>query len=140
MKVIFDATFGEPMVDAIRGIFAMHKAPSPKITHVHNEFGRDRSDDEWIPNLLGKNWIIISGDKGNKKSRLPQICWNERRTHIIISPTIHDSGNFDRACAFFMVWPQIVKYGKGPKGMRYTMSYTTGEKVHVHLVKKPHAD
>ena len=83
MRIIFDATFGEGWVDALKSFYRTHKEPRPRLLHLYDIFDRDVKDDEWIPSLVGQDCLIITADAGRKKPRLPELCRRHKKTHIM---------------------------------------------------------
>ena len=120
MKTIwFDSTFGYPWVTTLVNLFLMRKDSEPFLKHIFQVSKPGEEDPEWIPKLDGDKFIVISGDKGNKKPRLPQICKKQKITHIILSSTVHHSSKFERARAIIMLWPQILRTFDAKPGSRF---------------------
>ena len=131
MKIFFDATFGEPWVMALERFFYTHKDPKPLFQHIHGFSARGANDDEWFPELLRREGIVITGDRGNKKPRLPDLCKTHKKTHIILSGTLQNSTQFNKARAIVVLWPEIVKVFDCPRGSRFQMQ--TIDKKHEHF-------
>lgn len=137
MKIIFDATFGEGWVDALTAFFRTHKEPRPRFQHIHDAFGRDLKDDEWISKLaVEPDCLIVSGDAGRKKPRLPEICKQYKKTHIILSSTLQMSNKFTQARAIVGLWPDIARAVDGPLGTRFQMQTIDVAHERFRLVRK----
>jgi len=136
LKIIFDATFGEGWVDALMAFFRIYKEPRPRFQHIHDVFNRDLPDDVWIPKFAEIDCLIISGDAGRKKPRLPAICKQFNKTHIILSPTLQNSSKFNQARAIVVLWPEIVNTFSHSKGSRFQIQTTDAKHEHFRLVKK----
>lgn len=136
MKIIFDATFGEGWVDALTAFFRTHKEPRPRFQHIHDIFSRGLADDEWIPKFAETECLIISGDTGRRQPRLPAICKQYKKTHIILSPTLHNCNKFTQARAIIIVWPEIIDAYNQPKGSRFQIQPVDVKHERFRLVRK----
>ena len=117
MKIYFDATFGEHIIDSLRGLFRFHQDPKPRLLHIYDRFERDVKDEEWISEISGKDSIVISCDWGRGKGvRLPVVCKLKKITLILISPSLHNAKQFHKVRAVMYVWPDIIKAFKAPAG------------------------
>jgi len=115
----FDATFGRPWVITLENLFSMRKESEPFLRHIYAVSKPKEQDPSWISKLDENEFIIISGDRGNKKPRLPQICREKQITHIILSSTVHHSSRFERARAIIMLWPHLLETFEAPSGSRF---------------------
>lgn len=138
MKVIFDATFGEPWVGVLTAFFRLHKVPRPRFQHLYDLVQRDAKDDEWVPLIVGQDCLIISADTGRgSKPRLPELCKLYQKTHIILSPTMHSKAKqFQKARAIIVLWPDIMRALKAPPGSRFQIEATDSSYDHFKLVLK----
>lgn len=117
MRIIFDATFGEGWVESLRSFFQIHKEPRPLFLHIYHMFDRNVKDDEWIPKVVGLDCLIITCDAGRMAPRLPLLCKQYKKTHILISPTMHNKCNqFQKARAIVILWPEIERTMEHPRG------------------------
>lgn len=131
MKLVFDATFGEPWVVHLRGFFQCHSCPRPRILHLYDIIGEEERDDPiWIPKLKSLGCVIISGDRGRHSrgpARLPHICKQCNVTHILLSDAMHQKATgFERARAIIVLWHEIMSACKDSPGSRYMMQATDG--------------
>jgi len=137
LRIIFDATFGEGWVDALKSFYRTHKEPRPRLLHLYDIFDRDVKDDEWIPRIIGQDWLIVTADKGRKKPRLPKLCREHQRTHILFSPTLLNKVNqFQKARAIVVLWPQIERTLDESPGSRFQIQATDATHERFRLVKK----
>lgn len=131
MNLIFDATFSDASVGHLRSFFQAHRVPRPVFRHINDLGARDARDDVWIPRLLQEDCIVISGDRGLHAPRLPAICREHQKTHIIISGTLQKETEFVKLRAIVLLWPNIVRAVGYPKGTRFQI-HVIGEK-HEHF-------
>lgn len=120
MKLLFDENLGKPLVKAINNVVSFEE-PQPELIHLLNFMGREGSaDDEWIPAASAQGWMIITGDKGRRKPKLPEICVEYNVKHIIMSPRLNHMNQASKAQAIIGLWPQIKEAYEG-EGLRYRM-------------------
>jgi len=138
LKVLFDATFGESWVEGIRAFFRLHQEPRPRILHLYDSFPRDVKDEEWIPKLVGDDWLIIIADRGKGKApRLPALCHQYKRTHILLSTTMHVKVNqFNKARAIILLWPKLIEAFLGTAGSCYEIQAQDANHLHFRLISK----
>jgi hypothetical protein len=143
--IIFDANFGEPWLNALSGLFSLSGQPEPKpiLQHLHTLAGRDVKDDEWIQKLKPLDCIVISADTGRKPrshSSLPAICAANKKTHIILSSSVHKEKQFQKARAIIVVWLDILEAFNAPLGSRYKLQTLDAEHKHFKLSLKASSD
>lgn len=120
MKTVwFDSTFGYPWVTALVGLFLMRRDRQPFLRHIFEVSKEGEADDQWIVKINGGERIVISGDQGRTKPRLPTVCKQQHITHIILTPHVHRMQKFERARAIIVVWPQILETFTAPPGSRF---------------------
>jgi len=141
VKLVFDATFGEPWVVHLRDFFQNHSCPRPQIRHLFEMTGEDERDDPvWIPKLAPLGCVVVSGDRGTHSKpfeRLPRICREQHVTHILLSAGMHDNARkFERARAIVVLWHDIVAACQDTPGSRYVIQPTNNSFTQFALVKK----
>jgi hypothetical protein len=141
VKLVFDATFGQPWVVNLRGIFHSHPRPQPTLLHLSDIIAEDEKDDPiWIPKLTKIGCVVVSADRGKHSGpfeRLPRICSECGVTHILFSARMHHKASgFERARAIIVLWHDIVAACKGAPGSRYLIQATDGSFTRFALVKK----
>lgn len=119
MKIIFDENLSEYSVGHLRSFFQSHKPPRPLFAHIREYGAGGKPDDEWIPEVMRQEAILVTGDLGGSAPRLPQICRENKKTHILMSGTIRDASNFVILRAIVVLWPKICEAWQGEKGVRY---------------------
>ena len=142
MKLVFDATFGEPWVVHLRGFFMNHSSPRPLIRHLFEIAGEEERDDiVWVPKLARLGCAVVSGDRGTHSrpfERLPRICAKERVTHILLSANMHNNaGKFERARAIIVLWHEILAACRDTPGSRYQVMAIDNTYRRFALVRKP---
>lgn len=135
--VFFDSTFGHPWVSTLMGVFLMRKETQPLLKHIFQVSQEGEDDDKWIKKIDEGDCIVISGDQGHGKPRLPLICKQKNITHIILSPNVHHSTRFDRARAILALWPHILETFNAPPGSRFQLQQDSTKKGYV-LKSKDH--
>src|ERR1700722_11324844 len=109
VKLLLDECLGRPIVVAMNEWLSWGN-PKPTIHHLTNYFIPGSEDPDWIPKIKGQDWIVISQDKGkNGKNKLPQICAEYGITHIILSPSVGQLKQSEKANAIIAVWEDIKK-------------------------------
>lgn len=136
MKIFFDATVGEPWVIALASFFSLHKDPKPLFRHIHEISPRGAYDNEWLSEIFKQDCIIITGDAGRRKPRLPQLCKENKKTHIIFSPTLQKSSLFNKARAIVVLWPEIADAFNHPKGSRFQIQIIDARHERFRMVEK----
>lgn len=136
MKIFFDATFGEPWVIALASFFSLHKEPKPLFRHIHEISPKGANDVEWLDEIFRQDCIIITGDSGRKKPRLPELCKGKNKTHIILSPTLQKSSQFNKARAIVVLWPEIADAFNCPEGSRFQIQIIDAKHERFRFVKK----
>lgn len=138
MKIIFDATFGAGWVQNLRDFFRSHEFPSPQILHLYDIFNQSEKDEVWIPKLVGEDCLIVTADLGHGKGpRLPALCKVHKRTHILLSPTMHNKvTKFEKARAIVILWHQIVDAMATEPGSRFQIKTNDATYKRFSLVAK----
>jgi hypothetical protein len=136
VKLIFDATFSETGVTHLRSFFQSHRVPRPVLTHIHELGARDQQDDVWLPRLEHEDCLVISGDRGRHLPRLPKLCTELKKTHIILSPALQEAPQFVKLRAIIVMWPHIVQACDCPKGSRFQIQATDARHEHFKWTRK----
>ncbi len=124
MKLLFDENFGRPLVDALKGLVAFARF-RPEIQHILELQRAGAKDSEWIPKLAADGWIVLTGDRGKSAGpKLPQLCRAYGITHVLLSGSLQNSPQFDKARAVLGVWPELIDLGEAPAGTRYSLRYS----------------
>jgi hypothetical protein len=133
--VYFDSTFGHPWVTTLVNLFLMRKESQPFLKHIFQISQEGEEDNQWTQKLDEGDCIIITGDQGRDKPRLPQICKDKHVTHIILTRNVHNSSKFERARAIIALWPQILQTFSSPPGSRYQIQQNSKKNDYVLVLK-----
>jgi hypothetical protein len=136
MRLVFDENFSEVDVGNLRSFFQSHKPPRPLFSHVHELGAGGEPDDKWIPRLVHQESIVISSDSGKGSPRLPEVCKQHRKTHIIFSASLHKAPRFVKLRAIIVLWPRICEAWGDESGARYLMQLLGGLE-HFRWKRKP---
>lgn len=122
LKLLFDENFGQPLVHALANLLAFYESPL-QVEHLIHYVGRHgERDDVWIPLLAKEGWIVITADLGRCGGlKLPRICAAEKVTHVLLSGSLHQRKQFEKARAILVVWPELIDAATEPKGTRFKL-------------------
>jgi hypothetical protein len=137
IRILFDENFGEPLVSALARFLAFDSEPK-ELRHLFKFAKESEADDIWVPKIAPGGWTVITTDRGKKSAtkKLPQICCENGVTHVLVSASIHQAKQFEKARAVVAVWPEIVAATRGDKGRRFSLRYN-GPRHRVILVECP---
>ncbi len=129
MKLLFDENIGWPIVRALAGLLAYFD-PRPEVKHLL-EFTQRQGipDSQWISQLEGEHWMVITGDRGSRGSGtpLPRICRDAGITHVIIRGRLNNLRQWERARALIVLWPDLVRAYEGPEGREFRLKKGPGK-------------
>lgn len=135
-KLFFDEGFGKPVIGALASILAFRHEPL-LITHIIDFCGTHGvKDEDWVPMLKDESWTVFSLDlgKGGKGEKLPRLCVENGITHILLSPALHKSSQFEKIRCVLAAWPQIIDVAESnERGGRYMLQRGTHS---AHLAAK----
>jgi hypothetical protein len=133
MKLLFDENFGRPMVEALKQVVAFSRDPV-EVRHIIELRHGGRGDNEWVPEVAGNDWLVLTCDRGKRAGpKLPQLCREAGLTHVLISGSLHNSPQFEKARAVLVVWPALVEAASATAGTRFSLRYSHSR--HPSLVK-----
>ncbi|HET6879499.1 MAG TPA: hypothetical protein VFI31_05070 [Pirellulales bacterium] len=81
-------------------------------------------DDVWIPKQASEGGLLITTDRGKKKSRggkLPVICQRHGLRHVMMSAAVHKLNQFDKLRALFSVWPKLIEASAAAPGAGFVL-------------------
>jgi len=134
---LVDECLGRPIVEAMNEWLSWDNPP-PIIHHLTNYFIPGTKDPAWIPAVKNENWIILSQDKGKGgKEKLPRICVHYKITHIILSKSVGQLKQHQKATAIIAVWEQIKNCADAPEGTRFRLRLSTGGNPFIEKVDLP---
>lgn len=134
--VYFDSTFGHPWVTTLNNLFLMRKESKPFLKHIFQVSEEGEDDDQWIKKLDTGDCIIITGDQGHSKPRLPLVCKEKNITHITLSANVHHSNKFERARAIIALWPHILQTFHASPGSRFQIQQNSAKNGYNLVPKK----
>lgn len=124
MKLLFDENFGLPLVNALKQIIDFSREAT-EVRHIRELRYGGRKDDEWVPLIATGDWLVLTCDRGKSAGpKLPQLCREAGLTHVLVSGTLHNSPQFEKARAVLAVWPGLVAAAAGPRGTRYSLQFS----------------
>lgn len=142
MKLFFDQCLSKRLPIHIAQIYS-EDHPDLQTKHLSECYAPNTPDDKWIAILeKEKDWIVITADdgSGSKKPKLPIICAQLGVTHIVMTPTLHQSPFKEHKQAILCLSPQIRVVPRLPKGTKVSMQYRefSGRKwPHLRIENKP---
>ena len=131
LSIMFDENIGRPLVTALARLLAFDRKHNPSVQHLLDYVGRHGEDDDvWIPKLVAGDWIVVTADLGRRAGvKLPRICRESGVRHVLISGTLHNARQFQKARAIVMVWPDLVQVASAPRGARFKLQLRRGQPV-----------
>ena len=137
MKLLFDENFGRPLVEALKQLLSFTRE-AVEVRHIIELRHGGRADNEWVPEVAGEDWLVLTCDRGKRAGpKLPQLCRDARVTHVLISGSLHNSPQFEKARAVLVVWPALVAAAAATAGTRFSLRYSHSR--HPALVKTENA-
>ena len=124
MKLLFDENFGRPLVEALKQVIAFSR-DAAEVRHIVDLRHGGRRDDEWVPEVAGGEWLVLTCDRGKSAGpKLPQLCREAGLTHVLVSGSLHNSPQFEKARAVMVVWPALVAACAEAAGARFSLRYS----------------
>jgi hypothetical protein len=128
LRLLFDDCLSKNAVKASADI-AQFSRGALEVTHLANLGCEGDLDDDWIPRLAGEGYLLVTTDRGKKKSRggkLPILCQRNGMKHIMMSAAVHGQNQFDKLRALFMVWPNLVSASDASPGAGFVLRKKIG--------------
>ena len=128
--ILFDECLGPPLLDPIR----RHAAFDPRRIEIEHILTLQRDgvpDEDWIPHRAAEGWVLVTSDGGKggnsreKGRKLPRVCWEQRMTHVILSPNIHQLPAIRKAEAIYAVFGDLLLTPEYPRGSRFSVRKQT---------------
>ena len=123
MKLLFDENIGKPLAQAIGQILRFDNSRH-EVRHILDLTNKLAvPDEQWVPTIADGDWMVITADRGRQGPGrpLPRICKELSVTHVVISGTLHNSRQFEKARAIIALWPEFIRAFDGPKGVEYRL-------------------
>jgi hypothetical protein len=124
-------------VAVLKGLFTLHTDPKPEIIHLTDIAPLGTPDDVWVPLLGHDPCIVISSDAGKgSRPRLPEVCRQYRKTHIILSSGAHNGMRaFQKARAILTLWPELLKVWECEPGSSFLLVPTNTDRTRCRLMQ-----
>ena len=121
LKFFFDENIGFPLYTGISCLLKLATDRNLQTTHLQDSLRSGLRDEDWIPKLKDEGWIVISADRGSRGSRskgksLPLVCRDNRITHVLISGSLHNRKQVEKACAILHVRDHLFELDSEPPG------------------------
>jgi hypothetical protein len=140
LRLVFDDCLSRIAVNALTTL-ARFSRGTVEFAHLADFTTQGRLDDDWIPEIAGKGWVLVTTDRGKQPSRggkLPALCRKFSLTHVMLSAAMHNKNQFDKLRSLFEVWPDLVKTSEAPPGSGYSLECTAkGAAKLVHIYRPP---
>lgn len=122
VRVLFDENFGRPIVSDFRQLVRWDKRVA-SIAHLFDFMPAGTADEQWLPMAADKGFLIVSSDvgRGQRGSRLPEICAALGVTHVLISGKLHAQRQFEKMRAILVVWPDLLLVAQEHTGQRFLL-------------------
>jgi PIN domain-containing protein len=121
IKLLVDECLGRPLTQEIQRLLSWDE-PAPTIHHLFDYFQSGIKDPVWIPKVKDEGWMILTSDRGKKgRHKLPHICAHYKITHILMSKSVLNLKQYQKANAIVSVWEQIKECDTAPKGSRFRL-------------------
>ena len=133
IRLLFDETFGHPIVQAMARLLSFHEL-KPEVRHLFDVAAPGTPDPEWVPAIVEGDWIVISADHGRRGGpKLPWICRKLGVTHVLLKGQMIHRRQFEKARAVLVVWPEMVDVADAPRGSRYRIYFKADRPVLEHV-------
>ena len=124
MKLLFDENFGLPLVKALKQVIAFARE-AVEVRHIRELRHGGKADADWVPEVRLGGWLVMSSDRGRSAGpKLPQLCRTYGITHVLVSGSLHNSPQFEKARAVLVVWPALLNAAAGNTGSRFSLRYS----------------
>jgi hypothetical protein len=135
LKLLFDENFGKPIITALGSLLYFHPE-QPIVRHLLEHFPSGTPDLEWIPKIATEGWVVVSCDRGKRcgGAKLPTLCAEFKATHILLTASILNLKQFEKARIVITLWPEIAGAADAPAGTRFQLRILNGRP---SLVKSP---
>jgi hypothetical protein len=123
LRLLFDDCLSKNAVRALADI-AQFSRGAVEVSHLANLDSEGDLDDDWIPRLTGAGYLLVTTDRGKKKSRggkLPILCQRNGMRHVMMSAAVHNLNQFDKLRALFVVWPHLVDASAADAGAGFVL-------------------
>lgn len=123
LRLLFDDCLSKNAVKALAEI-ARFSRGTVEIQHLATVDCEGQLDDEWIPKQSTEGYLLITTDRGKKKSRggkLPVLCERNGMRYVMMSAAVHNLNQFDKLRAIFTVWPKLLEAAAANPGTGFVL-------------------
>ena len=123
LRILFDDCLSKKAVQALADI-AQFSRGAVEVSHLASLDSEGDLDDDWIPRFSGDGYLLVTTDRGKKKSRggkLPIICQRNGMRHVMMSAAVHNLNQFDKLRALFTVWPNLLSAANAVPGAGFVL-------------------
>lgn len=127
LRLLFDDWLSKHAVNSLREI-AQFSRGAVEVSYLATLNCEGKLDDEWVPQLAGGGYLLITTDRAKKKSRgskLPVLCRRSGLRHVMLSAAVHSLSQFDKLRAIFSVWPKLLNAASAPPGAGFLLKKTS---------------
>jgi hypothetical protein len=142
LRLLFDDCISKKAVIALKAL-ADFTDGQVEVAHLADFALSGQRDDDWIPQIPDKTWIVVTTDRGkkNRGGKLPLLCQRYGITHVMLTAAIHVRNTFEKIRALFGVWPELLAAASGPAGAGYILkAKNRGDGVELICVYEPPSD
>ena len=128
IKLLLDECLGKPLIEDVERLLSWD-VPKPNIKHLLDFFNEGTCDSVWIPQVAKEGWVILTADRAKKSrhAKLPDICKHYKITHILMSSSVLNLKQNQKANAIVGVWEQIKLCADAPSGTRFYFRLTSAK-------------
>jgi hypothetical protein len=116
-RFLFDENIPAGIVIRLRNTADL---PGEKV-HITELGHGGAQDSEWIPRIAQEGWTVISGDRGKRRPKLPQLCVQHQVTHVVLGASVHGMRIEEKLQAFVSVWEELVQIAQDERGRGYVL-------------------
>lgn len=128
---------GRPAISSLATLVDISSEPV-ELAHVLDFYAQGTPDEEWIPAIASKGWIVVTADRGKRSSRggekLPMLCRQWRVTHAVMSAKIHAMKSIEKIRCLLEVWDDLVALQHAPRGSRHSIRLSSGGRAIIAMV------
>lgn len=132
LRLLFDDCLSKHAIAALATL-ASYSDVELEVAHLATIQQSGKSDDEWIPEIAEKGYVVITTDRGKKPSRggkLPFLCRKHGVTHVMLSAAMHRRNQFDKIRAILSLWPELLAIAaENPRGAGFSLRLHGGKRL-----------
>ncbi len=129
IRLLFDDCLSKHVTAKLSELNQFARVPV-EIAHLATLNMEGALDDDWVPRIAEQGYLVLTADRGKKRSRggkLPIICRRHGVSFVLMSSAVHKMDQFDKMRAVVSVWPKLLAAHAGEKGIGYILRKTIGD-------------